>query len=163
MRPWMLQGLAVGCLLTAAAAVVQKEASRVPAERERVSGGTSFERSGGSSTGGALAKPKLPSKVRGRAKDESYASRMRTRLEEGEFVTVGGQVNAPGPVLVGPSATLRSVIEKAGGVTPFAASNRVRLTRGTECKEYNLKGNGQDVPVEPKDTIEVPQKTVIGR
>ncbi|MEK7950534.1 polysaccharide biosynthesis/export family protein [Luteolibacter soli] len=162
MRPWMLQGLAIGCLLTAAAAVVQKETSKATSPEAAADRKFLSERSHRSPSGASPAK--LPTKMRGLRKDESYASRMQNRFEEGDHVTVGGQVYSPGPVLVGSSSTLQSVIAKAGGVTPFGALNRVRLTRGATCTEYNLNtAEGRDTAVQSKDTIEVPQKNVIGR
>jgi protein involved in polysaccharide export with SLBB domain len=161
MHPWMLQGLAIGCLLTATAAVVQKETSKAPLCSTVTDGRSHLEASGRSHSGSASTR--LPSKVRGSRKDESYASRIQTRIDERDYVTVGGQVNSPGPVPLGPSSTLQSVIEKAGGATPFGALRRVRLTRGIHVIEYDLTtADGSGIPVQPKDTVEVPQKMVVG-
>lgn len=160
MSPWMLQGLAAGCLLTAALAVVQKEHSKSGTTGRSVDGKSLFARSG---TPFSESHPdRLPSKTRGLRKDESYAGRMKAAAVGSAHV--GGQVNQPGRIALRASATLGSVIEKAGGPTPFGAANRVRLTRGSTVTEYNLKTpEGRSVKVLDGDCVEVPQKSVMGR
>jgi len=84
-----------------------------------------------------------------------------TSLEELEqlIVTVGGQVQNPGPVQYYRGLTIWEAVQSAKGSTPFGALNRVRLTRGKQVKEYNLKkAEHMNIQLEPKDTIEVPQK-----
>jgi hypothetical protein len=157
----MLQGLAVGCLLTAAAAIAEKETSRDASFITTANGTPRFDRSRSIPAEGLPAK--RPSKLRGSRKDESYASRMQSRIDEECYVTVGGQVNSPGRVTLGPSSTLQWVIEKAGGASPFGTLRRVRLTRGRHVNEYDLTTpEGCGIALQPKDTVEVPQKTVVG-
>jgi polysaccharide biosynthesis/export protein VpsN len=88
-----------------------------------------------------------------------------TSLENLEevLVTVGGQVQNPGPVKYYRGLTIWEAVQSAKGATPFGAMNRVRLTRGKEVKEYNLKKpEHMNILLEPKDTIEVPQKSITG-
>ncbi|MCW1924846.1 polysaccharide biosynthesis/export family protein [Luteolibacter arcticus] len=90
---------------------------------------------------------------------------MATSLENLEevLVTVGGQVVSPGPVKYYRGLTIWEAVQSAKGATPFGAMNRVRLTRGKEVKEYNLrKPEHMNIKLEPKDTIEVPQKNITG-
>ena len=55
-------------------------------------------------------------------------------------------------------------MQSAHGATEFGAVNRVRLIRGGKVKEYNLKETRfMNIPLEPKDTIEVPQKNILGQ
>ena len=89
-----------------------------------------------------------------------------TSLEDLEelIVTVGGQVSNPGPVKYYRGLTIWEAVQSAKGATPFGAMNRVRLTRGKEVKEYNLrKPEHMNIKLEPKDTIEVPQKSITGQ
>jgi len=84
-----------------------------------------------------------------------------TTLEDIEelIVTVGGQVQSPGPVKFYRGLTIWEAVQSAKGSTPFGALNRVRLTRGKQVKEYNLKKpEHMNIQLEPKDTVEVPQK-----
>jgi len=88
-----------------------------------------------------------------------------TSLENLEelIVTVGGQVQNPGPVKYYRGLTIWEAVQSARGATPFGAMNRVRLTRGKDVKEYNLKKpEHMNIKLEPKDTIEVPQKNITG-
>jgi protein involved in polysaccharide export with SLBB domain len=60
--------------------------------------------------------------------------------------------------------TLYEAVQSAGGANEFGAVNRVRLIRGGKVKEYNLKETKfMNIPLEPKDTIEVPQKNIHGQ
>lgn len=78
-------------------------------------------------------------------------------------LTVGGQVTRPGPVKYQPGMTLYQAVAAAGGATPFGSMKRVKLYRGPKMTQYDLtKGQFMNVPVQPTDTIEVPQKTPWG-
>jgi protein involved in polysaccharide export with SLBB domain len=79
-------------------------------------------------------------------------------------VTVGGQVKSAGPVKFYRGLTIWEAVQSAKGATEFGAMNRVRLTRGKQVKEYDLKKpEHMNIKLEPKDTIEVPQKNALGR
>jgi len=89
-----------------------------------------------------------------------------TSLENLEelIVTVGGQVQSPGPVKYYRGMTIWEAVQSARGASPFGAMNRVRLTRGKQVKEYNLKkAEHMNITLEPKDTIDVPQKNALGQ
>jgi polysaccharide biosynthesis/export protein VpsN len=78
-------------------------------------------------------------------------------------VTVGDQVVSPGPVPYVRGLTLYNAVQAAKGATPFGSMKRVRLTRGGQSKVYNLTDpKYMNIPVEPGDTIQVPQKNPFG-
>ncbi|WP_193212433.1 polysaccharide biosynthesis/export family protein [Luteolibacter marinus] len=78
-------------------------------------------------------------------------------------VTVGGQVQSPGPVRYFRGLTLYDAVQAAKGATPFGSMKRVRLIRGKQSKEYNLTdAKHMNTPLEPRDTIQVPQKDFLG-
>jgi protein involved in polysaccharide export with SLBB domain len=79
------------------------------------------------------------------------------------MVTVGGQVNSPGPVKYVRGLTLYNAVQAAKGATPFGSMKRVRLIRNGQSKEYNLnETKHMNILVEPNDTIQVPQKDFLG-
>ncbi len=76
-----------------------------------------------------------------------------------QILTVGGQVNRQGPVKFVSGMTLYQAVAAAGGANAFGSMKRVKLYRAGKMTEYDLtKGKFMDVPVQPNDTIEVPQK-----
>jgi protein involved in polysaccharide export with SLBB domain len=78
-------------------------------------------------------------------------------------ITVGGQVRIPGPVSFSAGLTLRQVIERAGGATEFGALHRVRLVRDGKMMTFDLTiPESQAVIIRHNDTVEVPQKAVLG-
>lgn len=80
-----------------------------------------------------------------------------------QILTVGGQVNRQGPVKFAAGMTLYQAVAAAGGATPFGSMKRVKLYRAGKMTQYDLtQGKFMDVPVQPNDTIEVPQKTPWG-
>jgi polysaccharide biosynthesis/export protein VpsN len=80
-----------------------------------------------------------------------------------QILTVGGQVNRQGPVKYASGMTLYQAVAAAGGATPFGSMKRVKLYRAGKMTQYDLtKGQFMQVPVQPNDTIEVPQKTPWG-
>ncbi|MCP5533839.1 MAG: polysaccharide biosynthesis/export family protein [Akkermansiaceae bacterium] len=82
---------------------------------------------------------------------------------EEQVIVVGGQVQRPGPVPYTRTLTLYQAIQAGGGATPFGSMKRVKLFRGGKQKQYDLtKSQFMHIPLEPNDTIEVPQKTVLG-
>lgn len=79
-------------------------------------------------------------------------------------VTVGGHVQAPGPVMLKEGSTVMDAIESAGGATEFGSLRRVNLVRYADRTEHDLsKEPIAMIPLEPNDTILVPQKMVMGR
>lgn len=84
------------------------------------------------------------------------------RLEE-QVVVVGGQVRSPGPKPYNRNLTLWQAIQAAGGATEFGSMKRVKLLRRGVMKQYDVtKPQFMQIPLEPDDTIDVPQKSITG-
>jgi protein involved in polysaccharide export with SLBB domain len=80
-----------------------------------------------------------------------------------QTVYLGGQVRAPGPKAFTKGLTLYQAIQAAGGATEFGSMKRVKLFRGSRQTTYDLtKSQFMSIPVQPNDTVEVPQKNMIG-
>lgn len=80
-----------------------------------------------------------------------------------EMVTVGGQIRRPGPVKYTSDLTLYQAIQAAGGATEFGSLKRVTLFRGGSGKRYDVtQSQFMNIPLQPNDTIDVPQKTAFG-
>ena len=80
-----------------------------------------------------------------------------------QMVHVGGFVRSPGPKPFNRGLTLWQAIQAAGGANEFGSMKRVRLTRRGSLKQYDAtKAQFQQIPLEPDDTIEVPQKSITG-
>lgn len=78
-----------------------------------------------------------------------------------QLVVVGGQVRRPGPVPYNRNLTLYQAIANAGGATEFGSMKRVKLIRAGKQRLYDLTQlQNMQIPLEPDDTIEIPQKTV---
>jgi polysaccharide export outer membrane protein len=76
-----------------------------------------------------------------------------------EVVHVGGQVARTGPVKFNRGLTLYQAIQAAGGATPFGTMKRVKLLRAGKQRSYDLTQlQNMQIPLDPGDTIEVPQK-----
>ncbi|MFI5397437.1 MAG: polysaccharide biosynthesis/export family protein [Candidatus Binatia bacterium] len=74
---------------------------------------------------------------------------------------VVGNVRAPGMYELRPDQTFLQALAVAGGFTEFAARTHVRIVRiGASPLEPDygaiVKGDAQDMPLEPNDTIVVP-------
>ncbi len=76
-----------------------------------------------------------------------------------QIVVVGGMVRRTGPVPYNRNMTLYQAIQAAGGANEFGSMKRVKLLRAGKQKIYNLSElKFMQIPLEPDDTIEVPQK-----
>jgi protein involved in polysaccharide export with SLBB domain len=85
------------------------------------------------------------------------------KIEE-QVVILGGQVRAPGPKPYNRTLTLWQAIQSAGGPTEFGSMRRVVLLRKGNSKTYDVtKTQFQQIPLEPDDTIDVPQKTILNQ
>jgi len=85
------------------------------------------------------------------------------RKVEEQIVVVGGQVRRTGPVPYNRNLTLYQAIQNAGGATEFGSMKRVKLIRNKQQRLYDLTQlKFMQIPLEPDDTIEVPQKTAWG-
>ncbi|MBB81629.1 MAG: hypothetical protein CMN02_11680 [Roseibacillus sp.] len=80
-----------------------------------------------------------------------------------QMVTVGGKVRAPGAKPYRRGMTLYQAVMAAGGPTEFGAVNRISLFRNGKRYIYDLnKGEHKLLKLYPKDTVDIPQKTVFG-
>ncbi len=78
-------------------------------------------------------------------------------------VMVGGQVREPGKKLLSFGSTLFDAVKASGDVTPFGATNRVKLYRNGQVYTYNLKTEvHRGVRVYTGDLVEVPEKRWMG-
>lgn len=78
-----------------------------------------------------------------------------------EMVHVGGQIRRPGPVKFTRGLTLYQAIQAAGGATEFGNMKKVKLLRAGKQRQYDLTQlQFTQIPLDPNDTIEVPQKTL---
>ena len=85
-------------------------------------------------------------------------------------VSVLGQVNAPGSFDWQERLTLVQAISLAGGLTPFAATRRVKITRRTgrgdetTTIEFSLSevldGAADDISLQPGDIVFVPESAI---
>lgn len=81
-----------------------------------------------------------------------------------QTIYVGGRVGRPGPVPFVPGLTLYQAIQTAGGATEFGSMRRVKLFRGGNQREYDLRdASAMRIQLEASDTIEIPQKDLLGR
>lgn len=78
---------------------------------------------------------------------------------DARFVNVGGEVKVPQRVPYTTDLTILTAITAAGGFTEYASQSRVRLLRGEEVMNINIKqvrrNPGLDIVLEPGDSIEV--------
>lgn len=80
-----------------------------------------------------------------------------------QTVYLGGQVKVPGPKAFTKGLTLYQAIQAAGGATEFGSMKRVKLFRNGRQTLYNLTDSkAMGISVQPNDTIEVPQKNMLG-
>ena len=80
-----------------------------------------------------------------------------------EMVHVGGQVRRTGPVNFQKNLNIYQAVQAAGGATEFGSLKRVKLYRGGKTMTYDLtNAQFKRVPLQPDDTIEVPQKNIFG-
>jgi len=80
------------------------------------------------------------------------------KLDEA-VVHIGGQVGRTGRIPYTRGLTLYQAIQSAGGPTAFGTMKRVKVLRAGRQRQYDLTElQNMQIPVEPDDTIEVPQK-----
>lgn len=74
-----------------------------------------------------------------------------------EHVYVFGQVKAPGSYPIKSDTTVLQALSLAGGVTPNAAMNRIKIVRVVDGQKKEIKVKLTDL-VQPGDTIMVPER-----
>jgi polysaccharide export outer membrane protein len=72
-------------------------------------------------------------------------------------VYVFGQVKNPGSYPIHAGTTALQALALAGGVTPYAATNRVQVIRAVNGRKQELRIKLVDL-VQPGDTIVVPER-----
>jgi polysaccharide export outer membrane protein len=81
-----------------------------------------------------------------------------------QVIHVGGQVRRPGPVAFQKNLTIYQAVQAAGGSTEFGSLRRVKLYRAGKLTTYDLTNpQFMSVPLQPDDTLEVPEKDWLGR
>jgi len=81
-----------------------------------------------------------------------------------QMVHIGGQVQSPGPKSYTKGLTIYQAIQAAGGATPFGSLKRVILYRRGKSQTLDVsEAKFMRIPLEPDDTIEVPQKNWLGQ
>lgn len=74
-------------------------------------------------------------------------------------VHIGGQIGKAGPVPYNRGLTLWQAIQAAGGPTPFGTMKRVSILRAGKVRTYDVTQiQYMQIPLEPKDSITIPQK-----
>jgi protein involved in polysaccharide export with SLBB domain len=80
-----------------------------------------------------------------------------------QVVHIGGQVRRTGPVEFVQGLTLYQAVQAGGGANEFGSMKRVKLFRAGQQRQIDLtQAQSMSIPLEPNDTIEVPQKTILG-
>ena len=72
-------------------------------------------------------------------------------------VYVFGEVRGPGRYVLRGATTVLQALTLAGGTTPFAALNRMRIVRTVNGEQVDMPAELND-PVQPDDTIRVPER-----
>ncbi len=80
-----------------------------------------------------------------------------------QMVHVGGQVRRTGPVNFQRNLTIYQAVQAAGGATEFGSLKRVKLFRDGKTQTFDLTNpQFMRIPLQPDDTLEVPQKNWLG-
>ncbi len=81
-----------------------------------------------------------------------------------QMVHVGGQVRRTGPVSFTKNLTVYQAIQSAGGATEFGSLKRVKLYRDGKTRTFDVTNpQFMRVPLQPDDTLEIPQKNWLGQ
>jgi protein involved in polysaccharide export with SLBB domain len=80
-----------------------------------------------------------------------------------QVVHVGGQVRRTGPVPFQKNLTIYQAVQAGGGATEFGSLKRVKLYRSGKTQLCDLTNpQVMRLPLQPDDTIEVPEKNLWG-
>lgn len=81
-----------------------------------------------------------------------------------QVVHIGGQVRKTGPVAFQKNLTIYQAVQAAGGATEFGSLKRVKLYREGKTQIVDLTDpQFMRIPLQPDDTLEVPQKNWLGQ
>ncbi len=81
-----------------------------------------------------------------------------------QHIYMVGEIGHVGPIPLLPGMTMLQAIASAGGLTPYAHKTRIYILRGPQGKQQKirfnykaaLRGDNQDVVLQPNDTVVVP-------
>lgn len=83
---------------------------------------------------------------------------------ENQVVHLGGQVRKTGPLSYQKNLTIYQAVQAAGGATEFGSMKKVKLFRNGKMQTFDItKDQFKNVPLEPNDTLEIPQKNWFGQ
>lgn len=81
-----------------------------------------------------------------------------------QVIHAGGQVRRTGPIPFQKNLTIYQAVQAAGGATEFGSLKRVKLYREGKMQILDLTNpQSMRIPMQPDDTLEVPQKNWIGQ
>ena len=94
------------------------------------------------------------------------------KMANGNVVDVIGQVNKPGEINTGHNVTVMQALSMAGGVTPYAATGKIKVLRrdssGAETAieipyDKIMKGEAldKDIILVPGDVVVVPEASLL--
>ena len=80
-----------------------------------------------------------------------------------QVVHVGGYVRKTGPVAFQRDLTIWQAVQAAGGPNEFGSLKRVKLYRAGKTQTYDIENQRfKQIPLQPGDTLEVPEKNLWG-
>lgn len=80
-----------------------------------------------------------------------------------QVVHVGGFVRKTGPVAFQRNLTVWQAVQAAGGANEFGSLRRVKLYRAGKTQTYDIENpQFKQIPLQPDDTLEIPEKNIWG-
>ncbi len=80
-----------------------------------------------------------------------------------QVVHVGGYVRNTGPIAFQRNLTIWQAVQAAGGPNEFGSLRRVKLYRAGKTQTYDIENpQFKTIPLQPDDTLEVPEKNLFG-
>ncbi len=102
-------------------------------------------------------------------REDSIVVQNRAEFMTDQYVTIGGNVRNPGPIIYRKGMKLADLIAIAGGLNEQAAGHRIEVSRIiknntdsvanqlVETFNVDLTGNNQDIELQPLDYVNVPR------
>lgn len=152
MNRWGLNGVALGCVMTATFLVTSLK----------------LEGSGDSRPGWL---PPSGASFSGNPGGSRFSNRgfgvleaLRSDPDKTIIIQIGGQVRKSGPIGCQQGTTLEEALAEAGGATEFGAINRVEVLRDGRLRTLDLRTPaGKSFMLQQSDTVTVPEKAILGR
>ena len=80
-----------------------------------------------------------------------------------QVVHVGGYVRKTGPVPFQRNLTIWQAVQAAGGANEFGSLRRVKLYRSGRTQTFDIENQQfKQIPLQPDDTLEIPEKNIWG-